>query len=40
MLSESEKKEVFELGNNEYPEKLSYESIQEFEIYLKGLIEQ
>ena len=40
MLLESEKNEVFELWNNEYPEKLSYESIQEFEIYLEGLTNQ
>ena len=37
VLTESEKKAVFNLWNNEYPEKLTYNSIKEFEIYLDGL---
>ena len=40
LLSDSEKLEVYELWNNEYPEKLSYRSIKEFEDYLKKLTEQ
>ena len=32
--------EVFNLWNNEYPKKLSYDSIKEFEAYLEGLTEQ
>lgn len=39
-LSESEILEVFKLWNNEYPERLSFESIKEFETYLNELNEQ
>lgn len=39
-LSVSEKLEVFELWNNEYPEKLSYKEKGEFDTYLKALTEQ
>ena len=39
-LSESEKLEIFELWNNEYPEKLTYKSKKEFDEYLKNLTEQ
>ena len=39
-LSVSEKLEVFELWNNEYPEKLSYKEKGEFDTYLKNLMEQ
>jgi len=39
-LSVSEKLEVFELWNNEYPEKLSYKEKGEFDTYLKALKEQ
>mgnify|MGYP005989102131 FL=1 len=39
-LSESEKIEIFDLWNNEYPEKLSYKSKKEFDKYLKSLSEQ
>lgn len=39
-LSNSEKNEIFELWNNEYPEKLSYSSILEFKKYLEKLSEQ
>ena len=37
ILSNSEKLEVFELWNNEYPKKLSYKSIEQFDSYLEGL---
>ena len=40
LLSESEKTEIYELWNNEYPEKLSYKSKEEFDNYLKSLTEQ
>ncbi|NIK92853.1 GNAT family N-acetyltransferase [Mangrovimonas sp. CR14] len=40
ILSESEKLEIFELWNNEYPEKLSYQSKEEFDKYLENLREQ
>ncbi|EAZ80424.1 GNAT family N-acetyltransferase [Algoriphagus machipongonensis] len=39
-LSESEKLEVFDLWNNEYPEKLAHKSITDFENYLNQLKEQ
>ncbi len=39
-LSESEKLQVLELWNNEYPENLSYESIEELDEYLQKLTEQ
>ena len=39
-LSESEKLEIIDLWNNEYPEKLSYKSNEEFDKYLKNLVEQ
>lgn len=38
-LSESEKLEILELWNNEYPEKLSYQSKEEFDEYLNKLTE-
>ncbi len=37
LLSMPEKLEIFELWNNEYPEKLAYESMEAFESYLKSL---
>jgi len=40
ILSKSEKLEVFELWNNEYPEKLVYKSIEEFDNYLESLNNQ
>ncbi len=40
ILLESEKLEVFDLWNNEYPERLSFNSIKEFEVYLNDLNEQ
>ena len=39
-LSTSEKLEIFKLWNTEYPEKLSYQSLSEFEQYLESLTEQ
>lgn len=39
-LSESEKLEILELWNNEYPEKLSYRSKEELDNYLKSLTGQ
>lgn len=39
-LSENDKTEILELWNNEYPEKLSYQSITEFDNYLSKLGEQ
>jgi len=39
-LSESEKLEIFELWNNEYPENLFYKSKEEFDEYLKNLTDQ
>ena len=39
-LSDSEKLEILELWNNEYPEKLAYKSKDEFDQYLKNLAEQ
>jgi len=40
ILSETEKLEILELWNNEYPEKLSYKSKREFDDYLNNLNEQ
>ncbi|WP_440880403.1 GNAT family N-acetyltransferase [Tenacibaculum sp. C7A-26P2] len=40
ILLESEKLEIFDLWNNEYPERLSFNSIKEFEVYLNDLNEQ
>ena len=40
LLSKSEKLEVFELWNSEYPEKLSYKSTEEFDKYLASLTNQ
>ena len=37
ILSASEKLAVFHLWNNEYPEKLAYDSMQEFDAYLSEL---
>ncbi|AUC15508.1 GNAT family N-acetyltransferase [Tenacibaculum sp. SZ-18] len=39
-LLEPEKLEVFDLWNNEYPDKLSFNSIKEFDAYLNELNEQ
>ena len=39
-LNNDEKQRVFELWNNEYPEQLVYNSIEEFEEYLEKLIDQ
>ncbi|MCF2875809.1 MULTISPECIES: GNAT family N-acetyltransferase [unclassified Tenacibaculum] len=39
-LSTTEKLEIFELWNNEYPEKLSYATIDEFDQYLQNLLDQ
>ncbi len=39
-LDYDEKLRVFELWNNEYPEQLVYNSIEEFEEYLGNLIDQ
>lgn len=39
-LEEKQKEEIFELWNNEYPEKLAYNSIADFKNYLKKLTEQ
>ena len=36
-LLKSEKIEIFELWNNEYPEKLAYNSIKDFDLYLEKL---
>lgn len=38
-LSQSNKLEILEIWNNEYPEKLSYKSKDEFDDYLKNLTE-
>ncbi|PQJ20793.1 N-acetyltransferase [Tenacibaculum sp. SG-28] len=40
ILLETEKHEVFDLWNNEYPESLSFNSIEEFDAYLNNLNEQ
>ena len=39
-LSKTDKKEILSLWNNEYPEKLNYQMLSEFEKYLGNLIEQ
>ena len=39
-LNLKQKEEIFELWNNEYPEKLTYKTIVEFENYLSKLTEQ
>ncbi|WP_324720375.1 N-acetyltransferase [Salinimicrobium sp. HB62] len=39
-LSKADKKEIFHLWNNEYPEKLSYKSLPDFEVYLQNLTGQ
>ncbi len=39
-LSKKDKKEILDLWNNEYPEKLNYQSLSEFENYLENLTEQ
>jgi len=39
-LSKTNKEEVLNLWNNEYPEKLSYKTLQDFESYLENLAEQ
>lgn len=36
-LNEQAKKQVFDLWNTEYPEKLAYNSLTEFENYLQNL---
>ena len=39
-LSKTDKEEILDLWNNEYPEKLNYQTISEFENYLENLTEQ
>lgn len=39
-LRDSEKREILQLWNKEYPEKLAYASLHEFEAYLQELTEQ
>lgn len=39
-LNDTQKEQIFELWNNEYPEKLTYNSIAYFENYLNKLTEQ
>ena len=39
-LDQKQKIQIFELWNNEYPEKLAYKTVEEFENYLNNLIEQ
>ena len=39
-LDDDEKQRVFELWNNEYPEQLIYNTMDEFEEYLGNLIDQ
>lgn len=39
-LSENDKNQILKLWNNEYPERLSYSSIHDFENYLNGLLSQ
>jgi len=39
-LSKTNKEEVLSLWNNEYPEKLAYNTLQDFENYLENLTEQ
>ncbi len=39
-LSKTDKKEILNLWNTEYPEKLNYQTLSEFENYLENLTEQ
>ena len=39
-LSKNDKKEILNLWNSEYPEKLNYQTLSEFEKYLEDLTEQ
>lgn len=39
-LSKSDKIQILELWNNEYPEKLAYSTLNSFEDYLENLLEQ
>lgn len=39
-LSKTDKKEIFNLWNKEYPEQLNYQTLADFENYLKDLKEQ
>jgi len=39
-LSKTNRKEILDLWNNEYPEKLNYKTLQDFENYLENLTEQ
>ncbi|MFT5019864.1 MAG: GNAT superfamily N-acetyltransferase [Polaribacter sp.] len=39
-LSKNDKKEILNLWNDEYPEKLNYQTLSEFEKYLENLTEQ
>ena len=39
-LSKTDKKEILKLWNDEYPEKLNYQTLSEFDSYLKNLAEQ
>ena len=39
-LSQTDKKEILNLWNNEYPAKLNYQTQSEFEAYLENLSEQ
>ena len=39
-LSKSQKQEICDLWNNEYPEKLNYRNLADFENYLKNLSKQ
>lgn len=38
-LDEQQKKDILELWNNEYPEKLAYSSLRDFENYLQNLVD-
>lgn len=39
-LPKNWKSQILELWNNEYPEKLNYKSVADFDVYLKNLTEQ
>ena len=39
-LSKTDKREIFDLWNNEYPKKLNYKLFEEFEKYLENLKNQ
>jgi len=39
-LSEDQKLQIFEIWNNEYPAKIAYKEISEFEAYLEKLADQ